>query len=558
MKKLLLLSLLFIQGTIFVCLGQITSNDKLLLELDKPEILAEHKLSLPTGATSLNVAKIYEVDGKPFLFLRMYPFNTLYLYDLTTDSLVKEIKINGLSLIDIEYINKGNILLYGFSSKGNDSTLRSINYDGNTQNIYPLIHPNIASSQFPNKALRPLKNDLSPSKIAMIDDKIFISFSYSHYGFKGYSSKHPIIGYYDIKKDTLVMKNNIWYPELNDSLFYKSEMYDTYISVNPRGNIVITFPYTPTFYEWDYKTDKLDTHSVNSLFMPRIPYSDTLFKNEREYYYWIFNNGMYSETKSISISDSPNIYYRDVLLPSIKYGEYNYLRVLFDENYNYLGESLVGINEFHAQNFKNNHVITTVEDGQIVVRFTKQTFKPFNKRELKKRLETIAKEKIENEINEKKELCSIVGGNSINFEYQRDDIVKYLEKSHNIKDTSYAVLIVSKMGCGSCNDYILRFMKNNQGVLYNIKDRRFYFVYVDQSSTNKDIYQYLSTYMIFDKLHTKADVSKVYSKFHPFSMNNPRLVLVSHNKVVYDEVHLPNEMEQCARKIFDYYGLDSQ
>ncbi len=541
---------------IYGLVGCQSQNEKSFIELDKPQILEEHILTLPTGATSLNVAKVYEVDGKPFLFLRMYPFNTLYIYDLVIDSLVKEIKISDISLIDIEYINNDNILLFGFSPKGNDSTLRVMNYDGNTQKVYPLIHANIASTQFPNKILRPLKKDMYPSTVVRVSDKIFISFRYPHYGIKGYSTKYPIIGYYDVKKDSLIMNQKIWYPELNDNIYYKSEMYDAYLSLNHKGNIIISFPYTPTFYEWDYNTDKLDTHNVNSQFMEPIPYSDTLFKNEREYYNWVFYNGLYSNMQSINISDSPKVYYRDILLSSIKHGEFKYLRAFYDENYTYLGESLIDIKEIHAQNYKGKHVVTTVENGKIVVRFTKQKFKPFNKKELKRKLEAIAHKKIENERKEKKELCSIVGESTIKFEYQRDDIVKYLGKAHAIKDTSYAVLIVNKMGCGSCNDYILRFMKNNQGVLYNIKDRPFYMIYVDENSTSQDVFQYLSTYMIFDKNHTKADISKLYSKFHPFAMYNPRLVLVSNKKVFYDEVHLPDEMEQCARKIFDYYGIE--
>jgi hypothetical protein len=398
---------------------------------------------------------------------------------------------------------------------------------------------------------------MCPSTIVRVDDKIFMSFRYSHYGFKGYSIKHPIIGYYDMKKDTLVMNQKIWYPELNDNRYYKSEMYDVYLSLNHKGNIIISFPFTPTFYEWNYNKDQIVTHTVNSQFMEPIPFSETLYNDDREYHNWVFYNGLYSEMKSICISDSPKVYYRDILLSSLKYGESNYLRVLYDENYKYIGESLVGISELHAQTYKNKHVVTTVENGKIFVRFTKQKIKPFNKNELKKKLESIAKNKIENERNEKKELCNIVGENTIKFDYQRDDIIKYLNKSHNIKDTSYAVLILNKQGCGTCNDYILRFMKNNQGVLYNIKNRPFYLLYVDENGTKEEIFQYLSTYLIFDKKHTKAEVSRIYSKFHPFSMCNPRLVFVSQNKVVYDEVHLPDEMEYCARKIFNYYGLEA-
>lgn len=113
MKKNLVafLGILLISG-LSSCHSQSKIKEKILIELDKPEILEEHKLSLPTGAISLNVAKVFEIEGKPYLFVRTYPFNSLFVYNLTTDSLVKEINIPNLSLIDIDLINNDNILLY--------------------------------------------------------------------------------------------------------------------------------------------------------------------------------------------------------------------------------------------------------------------------------------------------------------------------------------------------------------------------------------------------------------------------------------------------------------
>jgi hypothetical protein len=40
------------------CYSQSSNNEKNLIELDKPEIIEEHSLDLPTGAISLSVLKI--------------------------------------------------------------------------------------------------------------------------------------------------------------------------------------------------------------------------------------------------------------------------------------------------------------------------------------------------------------------------------------------------------------------------------------------------------------------------------------------------------------------
>jgi hypothetical protein len=292
--------------------------------------------------------------------------------------------------------------------------------------------------------------------------------------------------------------------------------------------------------------------------MEPIPYSKKIYKNDEEYNDCEYYFGAYLRIKSNCLSDSPYIYYRDILLPSLKYEKFNYLRVFFDENYQYMGESIVDKKERSMQTYKNKQVSATIENGRIIVRFAKTTFKPFNKEKLKEKLSLMAKAKVEKEAKEKKELCNIIGGNPNTFSYQTNDILKYLEKSHNIKDSSFSIAIINKNGCGSCNDYVLDFIMLNQGVLYNIKDRPFYVLYVDENNTNLGIYDYLGTYKIFDKYHTKCDVSTVYKKFHPFAIYNPRLVLVSHNNVICDEVYMPDEIDQLATKILDYYGLEKE
>jgi hypothetical protein len=450
-------------------------------------------------------------------------------------------------------------LLFGSSFNGeNDSTLRSVNFNGDIKKVYPLIYPSIISSKNPVKVLCPDGNEMYPYTIARAGDKIFISFRYSYYGYKGYKTKYPIVGCYDMGKDTLIMNTDIWYPGLRDGVYQKWYMHETYLSINKKGNVIISFTYTPTFYEWNYKTNQLDTHTVNSQFMEPIPYSKKIYKNDEEYNDCEYYFGAYLRIKSNCLSDSPYIYYRDILLPSLKYEKFNYLRVFFDENYQYMGESIVDKKERSMQTYKNKQVSATIENGRIIVRFAKTTFKPFNKEKLKEKLSLMAKAKVEKEAKEKKELCNIIGGNPNTFSYQTNDILKYLEKSHNIKDSSFSIAIINKNGCGSCNDYVLDFIMLNQGVLYNIKDRPFYVLYVDENNTNLGIYDYLGTYKIFDKYHTKCDVSTVYKKFHPFAIYNPRLVLVSHNNVICDEVYMPDEIDQLATKILDYYGLEKE
>lgn len=453
----------------------------------------------------------------------------------------------------------GSSVLFGSSSNGeNDSTLRSINFNGDVKKVYPLIYPSIISSKFPVNVLCPDGNEMYPYTMVRTGDKIFISFRYSYYGYKGYKKKYPIVGCYDIKKDTLIMNTDIWYPELKEGVYHKWFMHETYLSINNKGNVIISFTYTPTFYEWNYKTNQLDTHSVNSQFMEPIPYSKNRYKNDAEYNNCEYDHGAYLQIMSNSLSDFPSIYYRDILLPSLKFEKFNYLRVFFDENYQYLGESIADKKDRKTQSYKNKQLSVIIENGKIVVRFVKIKFKPFNREKLEAELSLMAKAKVEKEAKEKKELCNIIGGNPNTFSYQTNDILKYLEKSQNIKDSSFSIVVMNKKGCGPCNDYVLHFIMVNQSVLYNIKDRPFYVLYVDENNTTSGIYEYLESYHIYDRDHARSDNSTVYKKFHPFAIFNPRLVLVSHRRVTYDEVYMPDEVEQLVNKILDYYNLEKE
>ena len=55
---------------------------------------------------------------------------------------------------------------------------------------------------------RPKFEEMYPYTVDRVDDKVFISFRYSYYGFKGYEKKYPIIGYCDLKTGKLTMNKD--------------------------------------------------------------------------------------------------------------------------------------------------------------------------------------------------------------------------------------------------------------------------------------------------------------------------------------------------------------
>ena len=392
---------------LFVGINQVLSqveNNPNLLELDSNIVLEEHKLDLPIGAISLNFSNVFEVDGKPMLFAYCYPLQYIYIYDLTKDSLIHKIYPHNLGVRKIDYINNDSIMLYGYPlyNFNNDSIIRCLNINGDIKHIYPVFHPNIASS-------RNLPEQLFDDKIAIFPDpqfiygnKMFMTFEYPYYGLKGYQKKYPIIGYYDMEKDSLITIDHIWYPYLKEGMYYKKRFYKPYIALKENGNILISFSYTPTFYEWNFKTNKLSTHFVTSKFMPAIPYSSMLFKSEDEYNDNSYKEGTICGVSSFKIKTDkihPDyIYSRSFLLPSISIRGGKSICVYYDENYRYCGESMGGM---PIRNYKGDYASSYISKGKIVVHFYKSTFKPYNEIALIAKLNSIKKNEIEKEKKQK-------------------------------------------------------------------------------------------------------------------------------------------------------------
>jgi hypothetical protein len=532
-----------------------------LIESDSLVVVEEHKLDLPLGAISLNFSSVFEVDGKLMLFAYCYPLQYIYIYDLTNDSIIEKIYPHNMGVEKIEYFNKDSILIYGYPlfNFNSDSIIRCINFNGDIKHIYPVIHSNIASSKNIPEHLFDDKIEMYPKPQFIYDRKIFMTFDYPYYGLKGYKKKYPIIGYYDLEKDSLITIDHIWYPFLKEGMYYKKRFYKPNIALKENGNILISFSYTPTFYEWNVRTNKLITHFVNSKFMPAVPFSSTLFISNEEYNDNSYKEGIICGVNSFKIKTDiihPDyIYSRSFLLPSLNIRGNKSICVYYDENYRFCGESMGGMPN---KSYKGNYVSSYISKGKILVRFYKPAFKPYNEIALIAKLDSIKKNEMEKEKSKNKELCAISGKSQPLFTYQKDDIIVFLKNTQQILDTSFAIAIINKSGCGPCNDYVLQFLEYNQLVFFNMKPRPFYLLYVSENVTIEDVETYLDGYRLFEKNHVKKDISPLYQNFNPSGETNPRLIFVSQSKVVFDKVYMPNDLEQFTSKLSDYYGLEKE
>ncbi len=430
-----------------------------------------------------------------------------------------------------------------------------INFQGETKHVYPLYASNIISSRNPAENLIPNKTEILPTAHFVFDNKIFISFSYPYYGFKGYQMKYPLVGYYDLLKDSLILNQNIWYPEIESNKYYSNyNFYKHSISLTEKGTINISFSHSPKIIEWDFKKNKITMHCVDTKFAFKIPFSETIQKESSEYSNYNIENGLFIPELDYLVKNNLRINYREIFLPSRKYGDNVILRVFFDSQYNYMGEMIIN-SDYYLNRYKNTYYSCVIKKGRLCLSFLEPTFKSFDENTLKRELDSLEKLEIEAKAKKKIELCEITGAKINLFLYQKNDILKYLQKSQQIQDTSFSIVILNKGGCGPCNDYVLQFIMHNQNVLFNDITKPMYMLYVDENGKIEDIEAYLNGYMLFDKNHVRMDVSSVFKSFHPYADLNPRLVLVSQNNVIFDNNYMPREMDQFVEDILKFYEL---
>lgn len=558
-KFLIALIIIYI-GCLSSCTSQLKQDPKLIC-LAKPIINEEHVLKIPNGVISLNLIKVFEIEKKPFLFAYFYPKSSIYIYDLTLDSLYKEIQIKDYSTLNnIEFFNNDSIMLYGScNNNSNDSAIRCININGTIKHVYPLYHPYFISSKQPIRKDASIKKGIIyPHAQFIHDKKIFITFDYPYYGTMGYHFKYPIVGYYDLIKDSLFMNQNIWYPDIDNNMYYTQYLfYKHSITLSENGKVLISFSHTPKIIEWDFKTNKTKVYSIDSKFSTPIPSVNKIQNETSEYDNFNTDNGLYVPDICFLNDNNSRIYYRELFLPSKKFGDNIILRVFFDANFNYLGEMIVNGDQYYNV-YKNKHYSCTINKGRLILRFIKPRFEKFEENELKSTLDSLAKIEISRKKNIDLNLCKITDNKSKTFTYEKNDIIKYLKKEHQIQDSSYSIAILNKNGCGPCNQHVLQFLKINQEIFFNIKSRPMYLLYVDEKGSIDDIEAYLDGYMLFDKKHVKKDISSLYSNFHPYIDLNPRLVLVSNGKVSHDNIYLPDDLSKFAEDLMKYYGLKSE
>ncbi len=552
---------LLVFGTIIIILLTACYTKKDKITIKRVLVEKEIRLPLPKGVLSSSVIQIIKENGKTLLFVYFYPQKKIFVYDLNKKILIHDIPIyrNLAEIENFRYINKDSIWIFGSHSLryNYDSSLMVVNYDGVIKHVYPFYnnffvslktYPNLycdsidAMDEMAIDTILFAYNNESPENL-IVDKKIFFTTIAGNIGSKSHLPHLPIVGYYDLNKKKVELNNQLYYPYYSDSLFYpKSRLhyyYPIYWSINPKGRILLSFCYTPTIFEWDYINNDVKMHRVKTQLIDTIyPFlKPTQLNNDTtDIYYNIF------------YVSNLEMYLRFARLSS-NYGNKNIV-IFSDNNFNYLGEAIIELDEMPHYIFDDNFISTSIADDSLTLKFFKYEFKPLDINAIRKHLDSI------NNNNKEKEICRITGKNG-NIPYNSEGFIRYLN-NFEINDSSFAIIILSKNGCHTCNDYIAKTISINQHVFFNLTEKPFYLLYVGENEQKSNVYHILKEYSINKNKHLKVDTTSIYPIFNPFGSENPRLVLVNNEKIVSDTVYLPTNLEKLVENLLEFYGLTAE
>lgn len=524
----------------------------------------EIKLPLPKGnVLSVNQIQIIKENGKTLLFVYFFPQNKIFVYDLKKRTLIHQIPIyrNLSEINNFRYINNDSIWVFGSHSLryNYDSSLMVVNYYGVIKHIYPFYNNFFVSLKTYPKLYCDSVNAIDKAAIdtvlftindgcpenLIVDKKVFFTTIAGNIGRKSHLPQLPIVGYYDLEKKEVKLNDQIYYPYFSDSLFYPNGnlyYYPVYWSVSPQNKILLSFCYTPTIFEWDYINNNLKTHRVKTQLIdtiyPLLKPTESDNDTTAIYYHLFYAKNL-------------KMYLRFAML-SNNYG--NKRIVIFsDKNFNYLGEAIIELNEMPRYVFEDNFVSTSISGDSLTLKFFKYEFKHLDINTIKKQLDSTY---IALRERKEKEMCKITG-NDEDISYSSKRFLHYL-KDFEIIDSSFAVIVLSKNGCHSCNEYISKTIAMNQQVFFNLKKKPFYLLYVDEDDLIQTAKHILNEYEINENSHLKIDTTKIYKNYNPFNNENPRLVLVENNQIISDTVYMPDNLETLVERLLKFYGLETQ
>lgn len=492
------------------------------------------------------------IDGVKTFIVYRYDVDKIVFYDLDKRKIYNEIKLRNNYLYSFKYLNKDSIFLFYVNQLDPnnyvDSTqLQLVDFKGKIKENFVYNNKNIwkrdnlplnEDSAFYPSLLGSNLNIFNNENVFLLLDR---QNEYNIGTGNFFKNKSPIVAYYNIKSKKLIESKKIWYPYIKEGNYYPSDFNIINCGISSDNLPLIRFFYSSALYKWDYKNDVVYKYELKSRLVDSIPPLDYETRSSA--------NNVEAMYASISYDKYNEIYYSVVYFSQEIYGNYWWSLIISDKNFNYIGEILKPkINSFMPV-FTKDYLITAYSSkkGFFNVDFYKIKFEDVNYDDYINSFKQFLKNK-KDSIN--KLVCDITGVD--NSSINKAPIINYLNKYMKIKDKKYAVVsIYTNQGCPSCKDKVTQFISENAYTLNKVP------LYLNIVSDNYNgAREYIKTKGILKFNNIYIDTTNTYVLFDNFGNKNPRLTLVSENKIISDTIYNPKDInEKLIPRILSHTGL---
>ncbi len=391
------------------------------------------------------------------------------------------------------------IFVYARNNKFADTSLKIIDWDGNTLNVL-----NLKGSPFYTKENQN-KQDVYLgylNSFTLLGDKLFIAIS-RNTGLYPINSKElinsnvPIIAYIDLKNNTYHNLPVYNYPVVDTNADPYADMWgEPYVATTlDRQKIIISFNYTPIFYVYDAKKQILKEHYVKSFLI------DTLNPTIYSFFPRYLN---FLTTKHT------DFYFRRVEYTAKKDG-----LIIMDKKFDRIGEVVLPDNFLPSQIIDNKLIGTDKKTQNVVI--YKITFQKTDTSKFIRQ-----NQNLKNLIFKLMSFCPVSNG-KINI--PDSTFVNYVSNFYD--DTNYSVIIIPLMAsCGACVKEVLYLYKFNKKAFNTLNIKIL---------LNGPNYEFIKNYV---ESLVPVDISKfaidtVYYPYYLGSLNNITFVKIQGRQLTF-------------------------
>ena len=469
-----------------------------------------------------SVITVYDIKNNKVAYTIPLPFNNIL-------QVFSPIFFKAYSLDSIFVIFDGNHIGY-------DSSMVLINRKGKIKKVFNVNNEYIRTTNNSNP-----KTILFPKIYAReVYENNKVCFSLRRYTTYN-DSLLPVVGYYDIKNEKMVVCKNL---NLKEDNYYCSFIDTNIICISPsKSSIVYIWNISNNkIFKKDFKSKLVD----NSLLTKNIP----------------FYNKEYESLIYLEVNKHlrTNYLVRLIVLPKNVFEKYTLIQVIYDKNYNYIGEVLINDKNYNcilensiSKNIKpwnEYYFIPSENNDKLKLVKIKYILKKWDIIEAKKKLNTSLLNYIKQKNNEA--VC-FIGNHKILPPNDKNKIFDYIRNKLSINDSTFSLITIRTDGCYHCNEYLYDFILKNK-FIFEMNYHAYVLLY-DAYKDNNNL-----TIKNFKSLNCKNILFEnvIYPQIHPFSENNPRLVLVKNNKIVSDTIYMPDNLDLLIERLLKFYNFEAK